>query len=455
MIFIYLGLAFVEWLALVVLLLPFGVLVLAEVAGVGGIWGRVGTPGKRMIWWHVVAGFLLVGSTLMVPISSACDLLSMGRCSLGDWFLVTSETTLWLWTLSIVYGPMYAVRLRQQDVRAAEFIGLGVSLLPATFWALGAFNSDIEPSVSSAIVVVGAATYLVGLTVRWVGAKVAILASSCVVMLLGLTAVSGPNNPFWIFAAFAMGYAVFRAEWKRRLNKTCPTVQESMQEASESKAPMTSERAAWIPGKRTSTFIVVNAACILALFLIWWIGFGTGASAPAAVFALVGLATAAAGALLTTLTPMAFGHARFDIDHAAAAFIVVFVAAVVMHMIAVPHVKEVGYLGIEAGWKPVLVSFAFLGALAISVATLTGKLREVRPFMIAIVLPAAFLLPSDSFFTFPSDDSFLTWTERLIETGIAVVLLSIMWYVFGPGRRRESEQTVAATNPSPPLVSSP
>ena len=92
-------------------------------------------------------------------------------------------------------------------------------------------------------------------------------------------------------------------------------------------------------------------------------------------------------------------------------------------------------------WNPVPRFFACLGAFATAFTTLSGKARQVRPFMVATVIPAAFLLPSAAFFTFVPDDQTAAWLERAIEAGITMVMLSLMWYVFGPGRRRDMQAT--------------
>ena len=91
-------------------------------------------------------------------------------------------------------------------------------------------------------------------------------------------------------------------------------------------------------------------------------------------------------------------------------------------------------------WKPALGSFAGLGASVVAYTTLTGKARQVRPFMVATVIPAAFVLPSAGFFAFVPDDPATAWLERAIEAGITMAMLSLMWYVFGPGRRRVVRQ---------------
>ena len=184
-------------------------------------------------------------------------------------------------------------------------------------------------------------------------------------------------------------------------------------------------------------FLVVNVACVLALLLTWRIGLGSDASLQPAVFALAALSIAAIGALTTALVPMAFGHSRLEIDYAASTFVLAATTASVLHLIATPEVGS-GARGPESAqfWKPVLGAFACVGALTIALTTLTGRERQIRPLMIAIVLPAVLLLPSDSFFTFIREDKLIVWAQRLLETGITAIILGLMWYVFGPGWRR-------------------
>ena len=440
MIFVYLGLFFAEWFAFVVLFLPFGVLALAELVRAAKLPGMEGVPsddppGARMTRWHVVAAFLLIGSMLLTPLPIACAFLSGSRCVVGSWYLIAIEATLWFMTLSILFGPMYAVRLHRQRVHAAELIGLGVCLFPATLWIGVAAINNGDSQLLSASGAAGAALFLLGLAIpfRWV--KTLVLAMSCVMMLLALAEFSGPSISVWLLTAIAMGYTVFRAEWKLSAWEPSALVQTSSQEAAASDSADMSRRGRWRDGTvRIASFLAVNAVCAAALFLISRVGFGAEGSPPATVYALAGLAIAAVGALLTALAPAAFGRP----DHVAAMFVTILTAAAVLHILAAPRVMgfDQSTTAFVQLWKPVLVAVACSGALAIAFTTLTGKLRQIRPFMIVIVLPAAFLLPSDSFFTFGPGDSAIAWAQRALETGITVTMLAIMWYIFGPGRRR-------------------
>lgn len=397
----------------------------------------------RMTRWHIIAAALMIGSVLMPSFQLACRLTTSDTCltELGGPFellgFAFTEVFLWSITLPALYGPMYAVRLHRNRFRAPELIGLGLCLLPVTLLVITSFVLGIDPESTLAVGIAGVILFPLGLALPGRMAKALVLTTASIAMLVALSDFVGPANPVWLLAAIAMGYTVFRAEWKhlveasRASDQLLSPVVTAPDAGEESKRPELSHAA------RTVTFVVVNIACIVALWQVLRIGFGADESAPAAVFALAGLAIAACGALLTTLVPTAFGRARLDVDHAAATFVVVLVAAVVMHLIATPPVMIDSYLGMSTGWKPVLGTFACIGALTIALTTLTGRERQIRPFMMGIILPAAFLLPSDSFFTFLlREDTLLVWSQRLLEAAITATILAIMWYVFGPGRRR-------------------
>ena len=450
-----------EWLGVIVVILLLGASGFIEMARANRSPRRFGTPGANspsvgMTRWHVVAAACLIGSTLTFSYGLACNFGTSDGCSGAVSGLAPvlqfafAEVFLWLITLPALFGPIYAVRLHRNGVRDAELFGLGLVVVPVSLFAFTqAFEPGIDAQMTFPFAIAGPVLYALGLALPWPRGKTSVLSISCVAMLLALSELIGPTNPVWLLAALVMGYTVFRAEWRlsveaSRATGEMPDHPVAGQDSGEKLKPDE-----WSTAMRIVTFFCVNLGCVAALWLFRIIGFSAEASTPAAVFALAALAIAACGALLMTLVPLTFGHTGRDVDAAGATFVAVLVAATVMILIAGPPVMADSYLGLDAGWKPVLGTFACLGASAIALTTLTGRERQIRPFMVAIVLPAVVLLPSDAFFTFLRDDSFLTWTQRLIETGIIVVMLAIMWYVYGPGRRRKSGQTEAATNPSP------
>lgn len=447
-----------EWLGFILLVLLFGALGFAEIARAAPSrkydrFPSADSPGARMTRWHVVALMLVVGNALVLSFGLACEFATSDGCSnaLDGIPLIVqypaAELVAWLLAWPALYGPMYAVRLQRNRVRAAELIGLGMMVLPVSLFAIAQnFDPRTGSESTSMLATAGLALYALCMVLPRHWAKALVLSTSCIAMLVALSDVVGPTNPVWLLAVVAMGYTVFRAEWKHMASIPQETVRvfepASVGQVDLADAPRSSLQATTI---RAGTFLIVCVACIVALSLVWRTGFASEESAPAAVFAVAALAIAACGSLLTMLAPTAFGQARLEIDHAAATFVVVLVSAAVMHFIAAPPVMVDSYFGMAAGWKPVLVTIACIGALGITVTTLTARERQIRPFMIAIVLPAAFLLPSDTIFTFLRDDSFLVWTQRLIETGIIVAILAIMWFVYGPGRRVSSERSDAVT----------
>ena len=437
-----------ESMVFVVLFAPFGVLALAEMVRAAQSPGREGLPrldppSPHMTRWHIVATILAIGSVL-IPLIELTLNVGATRSSPGLAFGL-AEASLWFATLTALFGPMYAVRLHRQRMQAAGLIGFGLSLLPVTMLIVATFDRGADSEFLVALAIAGAILFPLGIAVPRSKAKTPILASSCVVMLIAISDVVSPANFSWLLAMLAMGYIVFRAEWKRTLELRPSTVSAKVLSSAGHEAVANQSQRTWGAWGtltiRTVSFIVVNVACVVALLIVWRIGFGGDDSAPAAIFALIGLAIAANGALMTTLAPIMLGQTRSSIDHAAASFVVLLAIATVMYLVAAPQVD--GYASGTSAyaqlWKPVLGTFACFGALVIVLTTLTGRQQQIRPFMIAVVLPAAFLLPSDSFFTFLREDTMLVWTQRLIEAGITATMLGLMWYVFGPGRRTVSK----------------
>ena len=463
MIIVFAILFIAEWFAVIALVVLFGALAFAEMARADpSPWKRghpsPDMPSPRMTRWHIVAAVLLIGSVLMFSFELACNVATSASCGamlggpLQGFGIVFTEVELWFIALAALYGPMYAVRLHRHRVWAAEFIGLGVCVLPAALLNITSIDLATDPSYVLAFGIAGVVLFPFGLALPVRRAKVLVLLTSCVALLIALSEAVGPANPVWLLTAIAMGYTVFRAEWQHLAEASPASDRLPAPDVPTPNAGNVSKRAELSTAMRTVTFIAVNLACVVALWFVWRIGFGAEGTAPAAIFALAGLSIAAIGAALTTLVPAAFGHARLDIDHAIATFVMVLVAAVVIHLIGTPPVMIDSYFGMSTGWKPVLGTFACIGALAIALTTLTGREHQIRPFMMGIILPAAFLLPSDQLFTFIQEDTMLVWTQRLVETGITAIILAIMWYVFGPGRRRESEQIGTIPDRTPDVI---
>ena len=128
------------------------------------------------------------------------------------------------------------------------------------------------------------------------------------------------------------------------------------------------------------------------------------------------------------------------LEYVAAAMLVALAVAAVIRLIAMPAVEGMtGSTGVAAQyWKPVLAGYAVVGAIAVVATTATRRLLQIRPFATVAILPAAVLLPADRFFYL--DDYFVSrdWLQMVVEAAITGAVLWAMWYVFGPGKRRDA-----------------
>ena len=352
--FIFFALLFIaEWFAVIVLVVVFGALGFAEMARADSSPKNAGSPiadqsSARMMRWHVVAAILVIGNALVTSYWLACTVADSNMCwgiggrTASSLQYAFSEVVLLLITVPALFGPMYAVRLHRLGIRAADLIGLGLVLLPFNLNAIPSlFDMGTAPDSLLVFAIAGVVLFAsgIGLPRHW--AKTLVLSTSCVAMLIALSDAVGPANPVWLLAAIAMGYTIFRAEWKHLASAPSATVRVFAPPPESQYTVPNESRSAWSDTtKRTVMWIAINVACLVGLWLAWRIGFGSAGSTPATVYALVALAIAAIGAVATVLLPMLFGRARLDIDHGTATFVVVLVAAVVMHLIAVPPVEK-------------------------------------------------------------------------------------------------------------------
>ena len=140
------------------------------------------------------------------------------------------------------------------------------------------------------------------------------------------------------------------------------------------------------------------------------------------------------------------GRERLQLEYAVAAAALLLAVAATVNLITMPAVEGMtGSAGVAAQyWKPVLAGYALVGAFVVVATTATRRLLQIRPFATVFILPAAILLPAERFFYL--DDYFVSrdWLQMIIEAAITAAVLWAMWYVFGPGKRRD------ATNPTRP-----
>ena len=432
-------LSLVESMSFVLLFLPFGVLAAVRTVRSGRSPGQpnIHPPIVGLNSWHVFALILVIGSIGV----------TVARSAVTDWiwgqaiFLVVTEVSFWSVFAPVVFGLLYVGRLMRSGVPNAGMMGLGVCLIPATVFVLTPTNPANDAAVPIAIGAVGIIIYGAALLVPRGRFKTATFALACFALILSLSGWMGPANSMWLFFAMAAGYLAYRIEWETTPQESKTDVHKTRGEPKGSTSMASSIAfGRYALSTHALGFIIANEVFALILWFVVHSGIAFDKSLQAVHMALVALAIAAIGCVTTALTSRFLAVRGSLVDDAASSFVVLLVVASILHLAAAPPVESF-VLDDRAQaqfWKPVLSLFAILGASVIVLSTFSGKVRQLRPFMLGIVLPSAFLLPSDSFFTFIREDTLIVWAQRLLETGITVIILGLMWYVFGPGRRTGS-----------------
>ena len=459
------GLLLIQSMAFVVLWLPFCILTVAQLVRAASSPGKEGLPNweysvGNLKRWHIAAVCLVASTALVsgvryaVTSDPAASSFVSAVDSGGNIEFAFLEVLIWLVVGSCVYSFFYLGRLHQNGVRYAEFLWFGVCVIPATIFALSSFTPGeflFDPTSDAGgfdgipvVGVAGAALYLVALLIPRGVLKVCIWTLSCGAILVALSFLVGPWNPVWLFVMIAAGYAAYRIEWKAalRAGKASGHERSHGDFGTDPQQATKASSGSATPVRRKVVFLTVLTVSTIGLVLVSGSGPILNGTVPAVFVALLSLTIAAMGAAATVITSAAISARCSRIDVAAATFVVLSAVASIIHLIGAPEVEGVmfGTAASNQFWKPVLGFFASLGAGVIAFTTLTGKARQVRPFMVATVIPAVFLLPSAGFFAFVPDDPATAWLERAIEAGITMVMLSLMWYVFGPGRRRVVRQ---------------
>ena len=450
-------------LAFVALWLPFGILTVAQLVRAASSPGKEGLPNREysvgnVKRWHIAAVCLVASTALVSGIwyaitsdpaaNSSVSAVDLG----GNIVFAFVEVLIWLVVGSCVFSFFYLGRLHQNGVRHAEFLWFGVCVIPATIFALSSFTPGeflFDPTTNAGVFdgmpVVGAAglvSYLVAVLIPRGVLKVCVWILSCGAILVALSFLVGPWNPVWLFTMIAAGYAAYRIEWKAELRsgKVSDQAAGHGDFGTDPQRATNAVSASATTVRRTVVFLTVLTVSVMVFVLVSGSGPILNGAVSAVFVALLSLTIALMGAAATLIASTAFGARGSRNDDAAATFVVLLGAASIIHLIGAPEVEGVmfGTAASNQFWKPVLGFFAILGAGVIAFTTLTGKARQVRPFFVATVIPAAVLLPSAAFFTFVTDDPATAWLQRAMQAGITMAMLSLVWYVFGPGRRTVS-----------------
>lgn len=441
----FVGLMFMQSMSFIVLSLPFGILTVAQLVRAASAPGKEGLPKDGgqvgdMRRWHLVAVCLVTLATAISVTRFAIDSqTTVGSFDLTvDMFngiqLALAEISLWLVVGSYVFSFFYLNRLRRNGKAYAEFLWFGACVIPAAGFALSILATGDDFGNVVLVGVAGVVAFCAALLMPGGVPKVVVWTASCAALLIAMSDIVGPWNSAWLFVVIAAGYATYRMEWKSAVQVSEERARSGNAPGEDAKPARNSEASS----PRSVVFLSVFAAGVLAMVLLSGSGPVISGAVPSEFVALISLAIAATGAVLTAIAVTVAGARWTRVDDAAAMFIVLLAVASVIHLIGAPRIDG-GLYGAAVStqyWKPVLGFYAVLGAGVVAFTTLTGKARQVRPFMVAIVIPAAFLLPSAELVPGELENAAIWWWQRVIEAGITLAMLSLMWYVFGPGRRR-------------------
>ena len=452
-----------DWLAFVLVGSPFVLLAtwqLTKVIRTPGLAGapRIDSPSADLARWHWAMLWFVLGTSLYAGVYSVCTSQEAEIClvapTVTNTFIALGmfEVMAWGWVAGIILALLYLGRLVLHGVSHAVILGFGVILLPLSGGAWTAFAIDeVGDTVTDYFGFVGIMGYLTAIVLPDGVVKVVIWVASCVALLAVGSDLLGPVNPMWLLVVLAFGYGVYRIEWR--------TLLENVEEGENGLrgAATESSTGAESPDDRRhpilvrfAVFAVVNLLLVAA---VWQISLAFNAqddAMPAPIMALVYIVIAVAGAGIVLLLSRGLGDWRVTRDDAAATFVVGLVAASVMHIPATPAVGSWVWGETEWAqyWKPTLIAFACVGATAIVLTTLAGRLTQIRPLMVALVLPAVFLLPSEFLFDGDRGATQLDWLARFLEAAVTMAGVWLMWYGFGPGRRNST----ASTNVFPMVV---
>ena len=452
----FVGLMFMQSMSFIVLSLPFGIMTVAQLVRAASAPGKEGLPKDDghvgdMRRWHLVAVCLVTLATAVsvtrfaIDSQTTVDSFDLTVDVFNGIQLALAEVLLWLVVGSSVFSFFYLNRLRRNGQPYAEFLWFGACVIPAAGFALSILATVDDFGNVVLVGVAGGVAYCAALLMPGGVPKVVVWTASCAALLIAMSDIVGPWNSAWLFVVIAAGYATYRMAWKSALQAK-EARDRSGNAAGEDAQPTRNSEASAL---RSVIFLSILAAGVLALVLLSGGGPVIGGAVSSEFVALISLAIAASSAALTAMAVTAAGARSTRVDDAGAVFVALLAAASVIHLIGAPKIGG-GLFGTAVNaqyWNLVLGFYAVLGASVVAFTTLTGKARQVRPFMAAIVIPAAFLLPSAELVPGELENAAIWWWQRAIEAGITMTMLSLMWYVFGPGRRR-APTPLTRTNPA-------
>ena len=362
-------------------------------------WRVTFEPGPRSAGlrrWHIAAAVTALGFPILFGARLAYDSVGSPGCGgssyWGCWVHGgLLELSLQFLLLSIPVALLYLDRLRANGVANAEFIAFAVWSVPRAPSALTLLQDGFDLVIVCAMVV-GYAGIVVALVMRASAARTAIWVFASVVILLVISA-GMLEYPLGItfdatLSAFAIGYGIYRIEWKRR----------------------------------------VEASALTHL-------------------AAVGMETTAMfRAKLANPDRLRIRYDRDRLSLAAAFAITLLTIVAVARLIQFGQPVSDG-ASVDYVLMPAVVVIALAASTLMILTTISGVALQLRPFLAGLMWPALISLSAGRVYGFTGTEPFNTGLPFVLGAAATTVcVLWMMWYVFGPGRRRRaSEQAVEQT----------
>ena len=368
--------------------------------------------------------------------------------------------------VTIVFAARYLGKLHRNGYGYGEFLAFSVLVVPmAVAWnAIGIIGAGIDRIewVNSWFNLVagllGIAVCIPLVLLPGGRAKTLMWPVACGLLLVAIAGANHPWNPLATLSAVVVGFAIYRIEWKRMLYSSETSSGGTGTQALNPVQFATDHLRQRLRRRRIRVAAIgwLIFLCIAGLLVVVGPVSQLAGALPAEAAALAALAIAAVGSVAVGLVWRSERGNQAAIELAAATFALLLAVASTFHLIAMPSVE--GLLGsvstVAQYWKPVLSGYALIGAVLVFASTASGLLLQVRPFATVLILPAAILLPDDSFFFLEFSLMYRDWVQTAIEAGITGAVLWAMWYAFGPGRARNDE-SAPDTNDTPAAEQAP
>ena len=428
---------------------PFCFAVVAQVCRAARLPGSEGLPAeleasRHLRRWHIAALAMVVLSIVSAVGYALYQTLTAEHCTIAPFNAcgVFTDLPLVFAVASIPFALLYLGRMQGSGMPRAGQLAFGVWAAPPVVSSLTfAWSVDLAYTVA---VVLGVVGYLAAAIMPISTVRSVILCASCSALMLTVGAWNWAAHPVMLLAGFAVGYAIYRIEWKSELPRANSRIGTAISAAgNQLNSASASGLREFASGNwaRVATWLATVGAGVVVMSLVVGLG-GEWLTTGWKAMSWIGISTL--GAVVYYGVSMRWLRCRDAFADTAAVWVCLVAAGSVLLLIDAPLVKGVtGSTGVrQQYWKLVLGGMSLVGAVAFAAVTLTGWMPQVRPFLLSLIWPAALLLQTQQGSYLDLGIRIESWSAQVLATATTAVVLWMMWYVFGPGRRRRAPELV-------------